>query len=423
MALDDQPNAARPAQAQAAVGGAHWLHSLGAAALWTLAQHASFFLCAWVVSWWAGAERFGAFGQALALVAMVPAAITLRLEYAGQIERRPRRAAHLFSLAQTNAWACTVALLLALALVSLFTSVPAWLWAGACAVLPQAGMLILAAHSARRCQVVKAAALRAAPALAMVLALMVAWALQLDRCIEWTIPLAAWACWLIVIVRGRVGFAPERKPQRPWRVLSFHARFVRAELPGFLLNTSANHGQVLLIGAMGGDVAAGVAALALRIAMLPTSVFGLALADRLRARVVAAGRSGEGVLDTVRQAILRMTGLSLAAHVMAWIVVTWVLPWVFPAQGDVLVRMVLVLLPLGFVRFVASPLAFLLPWRGWLTLSLLGQCLLFACAVLSVVLGFPRGGLTAVAAAYTISAIFVYLGYLLVSLKAVRVDT
>ena len=60
---------------------------------------------------------------------------------------------------------------------------------------------------------------------------------------------------------------------------------------------------------------------------------------------------------------------------------------------------------------------------GWLGLSLIGQCLLFACALCSVLLGFPSGGLMGVAAAYAISAAIVYLGYVYVVLTAVRTDT
>ncbi|QNP47995.1 polysaccharide biosynthesis protein [Diaphorobacter aerolatus] len=399
-----------------------WLHSVGGAAVWTLAQHLSFFACAWWVSWWAGAERFGAFGQGLALSAMLAAAVTFRLEYAGQLERRERRAAALFSLAGAGAAVCTAVLLIVLALSRQWTDVPAWLWAGACALLPQSGVLVLAARVARRGNVVKAAALRSLPALLMVLLLVLAWMIGRESWIEWTIPLAAWLGWLAAFWGSRSRHVAAVRQPAAARVARFHLRFVRAELPGFLLNAAANHGQVLLIGMLAGDALAGTAALGLRIAMLPTSVFGLALADRLRARVVALGRTRE-LPALVRLAIKRMTGLSLMVHAIGAIAVPWVLPWLFPAQGPVLVTMVLLLLPLGAIRLVASPLAFTLPWRGWLGWSLIGQCLLFACALLSVVLGLPVAGLGGVAAAYAISASLVYLAYLLASLKAIRMDT
>lgn len=402
-----------------------WLPGLGGAALWTLAQHAAFFACAWGVSWWAGAQRFGAFGQGLALAAMLPAAVTLRLEYAGQLERRPRRAQSLFGLAETGALTCSVLLVALLSLASLREDVPAWLWAASLAVLPQAGMLVLASREARSGSTVLAAALRGAPAIVMAAVLALAWLLRLDEAIEWSIPLSAWLCWLPACawLNARCAGAPRKaRAARARLVAAKHWPFVRAELPAFVLNTSANHGQVLLIGLLAGDAMAGTAALALRIAMLPTSVFGLAMADRLRARVVAVGR-GAMLLPMMRQSIRRMAGLSLATHAVAALGALALLSWVFPAQGPALVTVVLWLLPLGMVRFVASPLAFLLPWRGWLGLSLLGQCLLFACALLSVLAGFPLAGLDGVATVYAVSASFVYLGYVYAALKAVRDDT
>ena len=300
---------------------------------------------------------------------------------------------------------------------------PLWLWASTLALGPQAGTLVLASGLARSGNVVRAAALRSGPAIIMVVVLLLAWALGWRDGIEWSIPLAAWMGWMaarLLALANNSGVAARKTDTH--KLAAFHLPFVRAELPGFLLNVSANHGQVLLIGALGGDAAAGTAALALRIAMLPTSLFGLALADRLRSRVVALSSNAD-LMALLRQAIKRMAGLSLAAHALAAVCVPLLLPLVFPSQGAVLVQMVMWLLPLGVIRLVASPLAFMLPWRGWLGWSLIGQCLLFACALLSVLLVFPISGLIGVAVAYAISAAGVYLGYLVMAWAAARADT
>ena len=178
----------------------------------------------------------------------------------------------------------------------------------------------------------------------MVVVLLLAWALGWRDGIEWSIPLAAWMGWMaarLLALANNSGVAARNTDTQ--KLAAFHLPFVRAELPGFLLNVSANHGQVLLIGALGGDAAAGTAALALRIAMLPTSLFGLALADRLRSRVVALSSNAD-LMALLRQAIKRMAGLSLAAHALAAVCVPLLLPLVFPSQGAVLVQMVMWLL-------------------------------------------------------------------------------
>ncbi len=401
-----------------------WLRSLGGAALWTMAQHGAFFVAAWGVSFWGGLDRFGAFGQGLALSAMLSAAITFRLEYAAQLERRHRRAGALYALASRSAWAVCGALLLALWIISHWVNVPLWLWTSSLALAPQAGVLVLASMAARHGHTARAAALRSAPSIFMVLVLILALLLGWKNGIEWSIPISAFLGWIVARWASR-----KRSPQSPLlrrvsatKLAAAHMPFVRAELPGFLLNTAANHGQVLLMGWMGGDAAAGVLALALRVAMLPTSVFGLALADRLRARVVAQA-AGADVHALIRQALKRMAALSLAVHVLAALLAPWLLPEFFPIQGALLVSMVWCLLPLGAIRLAASPLAFMLPWRGWLRASLLGQCMLFAVALLSVVLVFPPFGLIGMALAYALCAGGIYLWYIAMALKAARADT
>jgi O-antigen/teichoic acid export membrane protein len=397
-----------------------WYQAIGGAALWTSAQYGSFFVCAWWVSQWVGTERFGAFSQGLALVAMFSPAITLRFEYVGQLESRQRRARGLFWLAEKMALIWSVLLLSSLAVVRQWVDVPVWLWAGALALLPQAGVLVQASQKARQMQVVRAAALRAAPALLMVVILVVAKGADWDGVIEWSIPLSVWICWIIYYIFSAYRQRQEIRCAYVVRLAHFHARFVRAELPGFLFNVIANHGQVLLVGMFGGNTAAGIIALALRIAMLPTSVFGLALADRLRARVVVIGLTA-ALHSFIRQALRRTMALSLAVHIIEALVALFFLPLLFPAYDDSFLIAVMVLLPLGVIRLVASPLAFVLTWRGWLGLSLLGQCLLFVCALLSVWVGLSLAGLTGVVVFYAISAALVYSGYILMVLKAVQV--
>lgn len=390
-----------------------------AAVGWTLAQHGAFFVSAWLVSWWAGAVRFGEWSQALALATVLSTLVTLRLEYAGQLEARLPAAMRCFAVARGVAWwfgGGAAALGLGAAGGGL---APWWLAAGGLAVAPLALVQVAAAQQARAGRVACAAALRALPALWMVLLQIGACAGDWPQAVAWSLPVAAWLGW--GAARPGTGPAQAARPlRRASRVLAARWAFVRAEWLALALNTSANHGQVLLVGALAGDAAAGVMALGLRVAMLPTSLVGPAWADSLRARVVAQ-RSRASAL--VQAALRRMAGLSAGLHLAGGFVAWLALPWVFPAHGGELLAVVLLLLPLGAVRLVASPVAFTLAWRGWLGLSLLGQGLLFGAALGAAAVGIRLAGVAGVAAVYAATAACVYAGYIVCALRAVRADT
>jgi len=381
---------------------------------WTLAQHGAFFASAWLVSWWAGAGRFGEWSQALALATVLAALITLRMEYAGQLDARAARAASLFAAARRLALGLGLGVAALGMGAALAGAVPWWAGAGALAVAPLALVQVGAAAHAREGRVAAAAAVRALPALCMVPLQAAACALQAPDAIAWSLPVAAWAS--LCVMR-----APRHGAPRLRRLLRARRPFLRAEWLGLALNTAANHGQVLAVGLVAGDAAAGVIALGMRVAMLPTSLVGLAWADGLRAQFVASGARGEAQA-VVKAALRRMAGASLPMHLAGAMAAWWLLPWLFPAQGRELATVVLFLLPLGAVRMVASPVAFLPAWRGWLGLSLLGQCLLFTAAFGAALAG-ERWGAEGVATAYAAAAICVYMGYIVCALRAVRADT
>src|SRR5690606_3122134 len=132
--------------------------------------------------------------------------------------------------------------------------------------------------------------------------------------------------------------APRHAPRPGW-LLRTHWRFVRAEWTGLALNTLANHGQVLAVGWLAGDAAAGTMALGLRAAMLPTSLLGLAWADALRSRVVASAARGQAP-GVVRGALVRLALLSVPVHLALLAAAPLAIPWLFPAQGPELVWVV-----------------------------------------------------------------------------------
>ena len=381
---------------------------------WTLAQHGAFFASAWLVSWWAGAGRFGEWSQALALATVLAALITLRMEYAGQLEARAARAASLFAAARRLALGLGLGMAVLGIGAALAGAVPWWAGAGALAVAPLALLQVRAAAHAREGRVAAAAAVRALPALCMVPLQAAACVLHAPDAIAWSLPAAAWAS--LCVQR-----APQHGTPRLRRLLRTRWPFVRAEWLGLALNTAANHGQVLAVGLVAGDAAAGVIALGMRVAMLPTSLVGLAWADGLRAQVVASGSRAQA-RTVVTAALRRMAGVSLPMHLAGALAAWLLLPSLFPAQGRELAMVVLTLLPLGAIRMVASPVAFLPAWRGWLGLSLLGQCLLFTAAF-GAVLASARWGAEGVATAYAVAAACVYVGYIVCALRAVRADT
>lgn len=401
--------------------------ALGGAVGWTLVQHAAYFVGAWLVSTLSGAGTFGVLGQALALALVGSLVATVRLEYAAQLDARDTLADTLFAMAASVALAVGVAATVLAWGANLWWDAPAWAVPAALAIAPLGCLQVMAARYVRATRVVAAARLRAAPALAMLPMQLVAGLWLAPDGVVWTLPLAAWSCWAATAWRGaRAGSGaavPRATPRRRYRRLArARWRFVRNEWPSLLLNTSANHGQVLLVGALAGDVAAGSMALALRIAMLPTSALGPALTDWLRGRVVATQpRAAVGPL------LGRVLPWLVACSVVVYAAAAAVLPFInarlFPQQEPALTAAVQPLLWLGALRLAISPLTFLLAWRGWYGLNLLGQSLLFAAALAAALLGASDGGVPKVAWLYTQLAAGVYVAYLAAVLRAVRRDT
>lgn len=205
----------------------------------------------------------------------------------------------------------------------------------------------------------------------------------------------------------------ERRPALGWRALwrSQHG-FVRAELPAYLLNALSLQGQVLLVGVLAGDADAGRYALAQRIAFAPMSLFGPALTDWLRARLIGAA-ADQATRRRVGRALGWMATLSLAAHGVLALAMPWLVAVAFASYGAELVGVATVLLLAGAVRLVVSPLTFVLTLRGRYGRNLLGQTALAAVATLATLLGLTVGGSLASAAwLYAIGAVAVYAVYL-----------
>ena len=394
---------------------------LGAAVGWTGAQHLSYFASAWLVTALAGVAAFGALGQALALSLVGSLAITLRLDYAAQLAARASLAESLFRLAaRISALLGSAAAALALAAWA-WLGAPDWVAAGALAIAALALLQVRAARWVREGRLASAAALRAAPPLLMLPLQAALGAWLAPPAVVWSVPVAAWLVLAGVLVRSGTGHGADPGARRAGRLLQARWPFVRAEWPSLMLNTFANHGQVLMVGVLADDAAAGVMALALRLAMLPTSLLGPALTDGLRSRVVAARTRG-AARALIARALPLMGAGSALVHAATYLLLPWVCALFFAAHGAALLQSTRWLLLLGVLRLAISPATFLLAWRGWVTLNLAGQTGLFVAALGSVAWGLPRGGVPSVALCYTLTAAGIYVAYLIASLHAVRGD-
>lgn len=381
--------------------------SLGGAVGFTLVQQAAYFASAALLVQGFGAALFGAFGQALALAGLLASAGTARLELAGQLADDEDRSAALCAMASRLALVVGLFAVAGAALAWAVGGAAAWWLAGALALAPLAWVQVAASRAVRAGQVVRAAAWRAGPAVAMLALQATAWALTSPALALASLPAGA-ALGALLVGRQAWPRPRTRRPGPPW---AGQGAFVRAELPAFLLNAVSLQGQVLLVGALAGDAAAGVFALAQRIAFAPTSLFGPALTDWLRARTIGLP-AGAAVRRLVARALAAMAALSLLVHAALVALMPLLADTAFAGAGAELVPVTRLLALVGALRLMTSPLTFVLPMRGWYAHNLGGQAALFTVATLATLAGIAGGGLVAVAELYLLGSGVVYLLYL-----------
>lgn len=386
---------------------------MGLAVLFNASQYLAFFGSAVLLGAAFGPAPFGEFSLSLSLAVMGSQVLGMRIELAAQLDPAPDRSEALYGLAQrlVLALGIVVAGLLLVAHLA-HVPVPPWAVMGAAAAVPQAWVLVCASRLVRRGRLVAAAVARALPA-SMTLVLQVAGVLAGSTGLaQWALPagsavvaLLLWRSVGCARPGGNVGDAV-----RLWRAQS---RFMRNELPALALNLGANHGQVLVAGLVLGDAAAGQMALALRVAMAPTSLLGQVLSDRARSRVLRGVEAGQPVAPLLWRDAGRVAAVSLALHVLLAVGAVFSLPWFWPHDGADVAAACAVLCILGAVRLAVSPYTFVLTLHRRHAFNLLGQALLFSAAVLSVLLGARWGdGLMPVAGAYVLLGGLVYALYL-----------
>lgn len=403
------PSARRPPTAWRALR-----RGLGGAVGFTLVQQAAYFVsAAWLVQAF-GPAVFGAYGQALALAGLLASAGTARLELAGQLSADDVQSRALVRVASRLVLRVGLLASLLALLAWAVGDAPGWLLAGCLALAPLGFVQIGASLAVREGRTVRAAAWRAVPPLAMLVLQFAAAAVESAALALASLPLGAMVGALLV---GRAAWPRLQGPVAMSALLQRQRGFVRTELPAFLLNAGSLQGQVLLVGAMAGDAAAGLFALAQRIAFAPTSLFGPALTDWLRARTIQVP-PGPALRARLRRALIAMVLLSLVVHGGLALALPALAGLAFPAQGPLLAPLAAWLMGVGAMRLVTSPLTFALPMRGWHRRNLAGQVALFAVATVATAVGLGVGGLPLVAVLYVAGSLLVYATYLVWSWQA-----
>jgi hypothetical protein len=303
-----------------------------------------------------------------------------------------------------------------------FADWPAWLSGGAAASAPLAWVLIASSHCVRHGSIVRAAAWRSLPAIAMLVLHAVAVSASIEPLVIGALPFGALAA--VVAIRLQSGNPVSFiRDHAQWSLLfASERRFMRAELPAFVLNAVSLQGQVLLIGALAGSADAGRFAIAQRIAFAPTSLLGPALTDWLRARILPRPWTAN-VRASLVTVLAWMIVLSLAAHAGLALVTPWIIGHAFAELGAVVTSVTLILLLVGAIRLVVSPWTFLLTLRGRHLRNLAGQVALCGVALIATSTGLRSGGLVDVAWLYAAGASGVYMLYFLWCVRCASLPT
>lgn len=137
-----------------------------------------------------------------------------------------------------------------------------------------------------------------------------------------------------------------------------HYRLPLLSLPADTINSAAAQLPLLFIGARFGPESAGLLALTLRTLGAPISILGVSVLDVFRGRAAAAYRDrGEcraEYIDTARGLLIIS---AIATCVLAW-TSRWLFVTAFGAPWAFCGTLTLWLLPMFFLRFIASPMSY-----------------------------------------------------------------
>ena len=201
------------------------------------------------------------------------------------------------------------------------------------------------------------------------------------------------------------------------RVWTTHRRFAVYSLPADSINTAASHLPAIVLATRFGSEVAGHFAMAMTILGAPIALLGKSVLDVFKRHAAAAFRMrGECRIEYRQTFIVLATG-SIA---LLFVAVPGLRMVVIALLGDnwgETASIGIVLLPLFLLRFVASPLSYMVYIAGKQHWDLLWQMCLVA--VIAASLALPAD-LDAVLLAYSLGYSMLYVFYLLLSYRLSR---
>ena len=198
------------------------------------------------------------------------------------------------------------------------------------------------------------------------------------------------------------------------RALRRYRDFPRYSLPGELLNSAAYQMPTLLITRWFDTATTGLYSLTQRVLSMPMALVSRAVLDVFKQRA-SADYARDGQASVVfRKTFISLTAIGVPGFLLLALIAPPLFAWVFGPEWREAGEFARILSPMFALRFVASPLSYMLLIADRQRLNLVLQALLLVATAVSLsaglLLGSVRFGLAAFAASYSVIYI-VYLVY------------
>ena len=204
------------------------------------------------------------------------------------------------------------------------------------------------------------------------------------------------------------------------RALRRYRDFPRYSLPGELLNSAAYQMPTLLITRWFDTATTGLYSLTQRVLSMPMALVSRAVLDVFKQRA-SADYARDGQASVVfRKTFISLTAIGVPGFLLLALIAPPLFAWVFGPEWREAGEFARILSPMFALRFVASPLSYMLLIADRQRLNLVLQALLLVATAVSLsaglLLGSVRFGLAAFAGSYSV----IYIVYLVYSWRLAR---